>query len=97
MFQAGDFSALALILAFSIAAFFIAGHLERVIAIKNEEQAPEYYSNEDKDFGENCYNVEQKKQDIPTFSVYNIDNCSYVTALRLGDTEQKCISVVGLK
>lgn len=97
MFQAGDFSALALILTFSVVAFFIAGYLERVLIIKNEDQSPEYYSNKYKDLGENCYDVEQRKQDIPTFSVYNIDNCSAVTVLYLCGAEQKCISVVGLK
>lgn len=97
MFQAEDFFALALILAFSIAAFFIAGYLERAIVDKNETDSPKHYSNKDNGFGENRYNVEQKKRDIPTLSVYNIDDCSTVMVLRLCGTEQKCISVVGLK
>lgn len=97
MFQAGDLSGLFLILTFSIAAFFIAGYLERAFIVENKSGLPNRYSSEDNDFDENCYKVEQSKRDIATLSVYNIDNCSTVMVLRLCGAEQKCISVVGLK
>lgn len=97
MFQAGDFLALALISILSVAAFFIAGYLERIVVIKNDDKLPKPRLNRRNDLYGSAATSNNRNKAIQPAYAYSISDRLAVSALYISGTDRECISVIGLK